>query len=290
MPMVSTITPYTLYVTEDTDPYNPREDDNLGKMLCWHNRYSLGEKHGFTSPDDFLHELLYDISVDGEDTPGRLIFDYLKSGKSNSAKLLINEDTGEAELYEKWFSDGKWYRSSSCKLGDVPDYTFINECVAAIDGGEALGLIENSGKCVILDLYLYDHGGITMNTHGYSDRWDSGQVGWIYADANMLKDTYGEITPNALATAREVLEDEVKVYDCFLRSECYSFRLYEDGEEIDSGCGFYGDIDDFRDELRECLPVGYERLTDTLEEKNYGFNIDEYLDDISAESDDLSLS
>ena len=41
-------------------PLNPREDyDCLGKMVCWHGRYSLGEKHDFEEPRDFLKELLF---------------------------------------------------------------------------------------------------------------------------------------------------------------------------------------------------------------------------------------
>lgn len=29
-------------------PNNPREEwDNLGKMICWHSRYSLGDKHDY---------------------------------------------------------------------------------------------------------------------------------------------------------------------------------------------------------------------------------------------------
>jgi len=33
------------------DPEDPRQDDNLGKMLCFHRRYSLGDKHDYKSYD-----------------------------------------------------------------------------------------------------------------------------------------------------------------------------------------------------------------------------------------------
>lgn len=36
----------------DDCPYCPREDDNLGTMACFHNRYTLGDKVEF-STDDF---------------------------------------------------------------------------------------------------------------------------------------------------------------------------------------------------------------------------------------------
>jgi len=33
---------------------SPRSWDNLGTMVCWHKRYSLGDRHDFVTPDDFL--------------------------------------------------------------------------------------------------------------------------------------------------------------------------------------------------------------------------------------------
>ncbi len=39
---------------QDTDAQNPRTDyDNAGTMVCWHSRYTLGDKHDFDSPEDF---------------------------------------------------------------------------------------------------------------------------------------------------------------------------------------------------------------------------------------------
>lgn len=37
-----------LEVLQDDSPANPREDDNLGTMLCFHNRYTLGDKTDYT--------------------------------------------------------------------------------------------------------------------------------------------------------------------------------------------------------------------------------------------------
>jgi len=34
---------------QDPDPQDPREDDNLGKMVCFHKRYNLGDKTDLTS-------------------------------------------------------------------------------------------------------------------------------------------------------------------------------------------------------------------------------------------------
>lgn len=42
-----------VYLARDEDPQDPREDDNASHMVCFHPRYSLGDKHEFKSPDEF---------------------------------------------------------------------------------------------------------------------------------------------------------------------------------------------------------------------------------------------
>ncbi len=49
-----TLEEFTGKLFSDDDPQNPREnDDNFGKMVCWHRNYILGDKHDFKTPDDF---------------------------------------------------------------------------------------------------------------------------------------------------------------------------------------------------------------------------------------------
>ena len=44
---------FTLRIVQDEDPVNPRLDfDNLGKMICFHKRYNLGDEHNI-DPVDF---------------------------------------------------------------------------------------------------------------------------------------------------------------------------------------------------------------------------------------------
>lgn len=54
----TTIGDYTVTISQDDDPMNPRVDfDNLGTMVCWHNRYDLGDKHGYETPMVLMHVL-----------------------------------------------------------------------------------------------------------------------------------------------------------------------------------------------------------------------------------------
>jgi hypothetical protein len=38
---------YRIKIYPDTDPSDPRGDDNMGTMICFYNRYTLGDNHNF---------------------------------------------------------------------------------------------------------------------------------------------------------------------------------------------------------------------------------------------------
>lgn len=55
---------FTLHVEIDENPFDPRECDNLGTMLTWHRRYSLGDMNPYKTSQDFwndkqLHENIF---------------------------------------------------------------------------------------------------------------------------------------------------------------------------------------------------------------------------------------
>ena len=41
----------SLEIYHDEDCENPRENDNLEKMICFHRRYDIGDKHDYNSSD-----------------------------------------------------------------------------------------------------------------------------------------------------------------------------------------------------------------------------------------------
>ena len=42
---------YLISIDYDWEPMDPREWSNLGTMVCFHNKYTLGDKHDIQSPD-----------------------------------------------------------------------------------------------------------------------------------------------------------------------------------------------------------------------------------------------
>lgn len=292
MPMTATMAPYTLFILDDDTPLNPREDhDCLGKMVCWHSRYSLGEKHDYDEPSDFLRNLLFSEYSSGHDR-NNPVFAFLKSGKAKDARLEYNRSTREWELRENqhWSSDSDWYVSSSYAASlkdEVPDW-FLDDCLSALTTGELFSLVEQMDGMVILPLYLYDHSGITMNTCGFSCPWDSGQVGWIYADKAMIEQEHGKITPEILEKVRQTLEAEVKEYDYYLTNQCYGFQLFKEDVEVDSCWGFLGEIRDVQDAVKEHLPEDCNpAIVESLQFQYEELDIDEYLERLQKETEGL---
>jgi hypothetical protein len=231
-----------LKILFDANAENPRKEwDNLGKMVCWHRRYSLGDDHQFDSPSDFLD------SIKGKDV-------------------------------------------------------------------------------VLLPLYLYDHSGLTMSTTPFSCPWDSGQVGFIYAEKDVFRNetaytekalfgtnkaalievgdyvtVKNEVRPHfgkveavengiisvdwtylyvasrhddpslkgrfpyeqvELVTeyAKTMLQNEVKTYDQYLKGDVFGFLLEDQqGNYIDSCWGFYGE-DPFLNGMHDQMPEAFKDL------------------------------
>ena len=124
---------------------------------------------------------------------------------------------------------------------------------------------------VILPIFVYEHSGTSMSTSDFCDRWDSDQAGWIYAtkeDADKLirwgakyKNQSGNLVDVTEENWREAviekLEQEIKVYDQYLRRDVYGiiteeYNSDEDNwEEGDSCWGFFSDK--WGDELIESI-------------------------------------
>lgn len=163
------------------------------------------------------------------------------------------------------------------KLGDKheydsSDYNSWDEVEKAI--------INNENPAVILPLYLFDHGGITMKTTPFSCNWDSGQVGFIFISKEKVREVHGvkRISSELKERIKNYLESEVKTYDQYLTGDVYGFTVsevetcnkgHEHEEEIDSCHGFYGEnpfengmIDCIEDEeLIEAIKQKYEPVT-----------------------------
>lgn len=142
-------------------------------------------------------------------------------------------------------------------LGDKHDYN-----VDDYNSWEELKqvILENEDVVAIKPIYLYDHSTLAMSTAPFGCRWDSGQVGFIYATKEFFEDI-------DVAEVENVLDQDIRLYDLYLRGEVYRFELIdaESGDVLDSMSGFYL-TDDFETMIAEMSDHVEEVYWDLFEE------------------------
>jgi len=250
MPMVAVKQPYILLLVNDNTPQNPRiEQDNLGKMICFHSRHNIGDEHHFDEPDEFLLELLEE-----------------KLGDTDLAEEKFEELSSKV--------DASLYKNNHGQYRKAIHENILNYL---------------SSGFVIEPIFMYDHSGITINTTGFSCHWDSGQVGWIYMPYDAIQKEYGLVNSETIEKARALLKSEVKAYDYYLTDQCYGFKLYESNEEIASCWGFAGEIRDVQNEIKEYLPDGCKDIVESLEYRYEDADIEDILEEIKEQEEEMEV-
>jgi hypothetical protein len=105
-----------------------------------------------------------------------------------------------------------------------------------------------------LPVFKYEHTGVAYRTSDFGDRWDSGQVGWIFTTPETIENTGAPQDSWA-----EQLSNEVDEYSKWASGECYGYVVSrrvktcacgecEDWETTEACGGFIGQIWDLPDE------------------------------------------
>jgi len=148
---------HTINIVDDECPESPREWDNLGKMICFHSRYDLGDKHDINHDDydgwDAMEKHLAK-EYDGVILP---LYLYDHSGITmNTTGFSCNWDSGQLgficvskESIRKWHS---WKNITKKRLDTISKY-LVNE-VGTYDKyltGEVYGFEVKDNKGDIVD-------------------------------------------------------------------------------------------------------------------------------------------
>lgn len=195
---------------EDGEYANPRDNDNLGTMVCWHSRYQLGDEqfehsatcprcdgNGYTDDDDGVDVL----SDDGAFCP---------------------RCKGDGEVSFESLDDVAAY------------YEETRDAIAVLP----LALYDHSGLYIrVGSSFGEDPGG-----------WDTTRVGFIFTTRERVTELCGrpdycpadwEGTPEAWLETQ--LRNEVEEYARWLAGEVYWYAVEdEDGETLGSVGGFIG--------------------------------------------------
>ena len=277
MPAVAVKPPFALVLREDEEAESPRiSNDCFGKMVCFHDRYNLGDKHDYSAPEDFLRDLVRE-TVSAKD-----ICDFTIAEKSPDVELKYNQLDGDWVVIARYHKE--WEEAASFKNPLTGQEETVSDVLLEYMGTASLLRLAEYEN-VILPLYLYDHSGLSMSTASYAGRaqhaeWDSGAVGWIYVTKADATAALGETDIGVFSITTEMLETEVAEYDSYLRGECYGFELYEAGEMSNSCWGFIGDLSELRPDIESHLPEGCKGIMDNI----VYLNSDRELDGVLMES------
>lgn len=126
-------------------------------------------------------------------------------------------------------------------------------------------------KHVALNLFLYDHSGLSISSGPFSCRWDSGWFGIVAVSVEQVKKEYGwkVLTQSRRKKIEEYLQNEIDTYNEYLHGEVYGFQVTpedDDTEILDSCWGFFGD--DGLDQLKsECQAYIDDRIAEDNRQK-----------------------
>ena len=199
---------YTLKVEQDDIAEDPREWDNVCTMVCFHNRYRLGDNHDYDDGDEFFTHILCDICGMNEDD----IYELSTREKYRLAK----------ESDKVYFKDLNLYDHSELTISTSYGYPYNDRWDAGCVGWIYVSKARIFKECM----------GITEEN--WQERADKILEGEVETYDHYLKgDVYGYTL-----TKTNHVRDEVRCPHC---DEVVKVDEYDEEEEVDSCWGFYGD-------------------------------------------------
>lgn len=116
-------------------------------------------------------------------------------------------------------------------------------------------------KVIMLPLYAYEHGNIVLKAgheakwmYPFNDRWDSGQLGFIYVEPQKVKQEYSvtRIGSKTRAKVEQVLKSEIETFNQYLNGDVFYYVLEGEGIDWESLGGLYG-FDYAKQQAQEAL-------------------------------------
>lgn len=173
-------------------------------------------------------------------------------------KLEVYQDDDVTETTRDYDNLGKiitWHRRYDFTDKSVKEnFNFLTE------SPETFLDYANKNKFIYKSLYMYDHSGISFSlsntTYPFNDRWDAGQVGYIFATPEEIKKWFkvNEITDKIKEEIYDEFNNEIEELNSDAEGDSFYYILYKNNEQIDSLSGIryeYISKDGFWEDLAE---------------------------------------
>lgn len=183
---------------------------------------------------------------------------FSKEGKNYIAFIFYDE---HAQQPSEWIEF----------LGKIVTYPLRNYTIGEELDNEEMEKLKKDGTKIKMPLYMHEHSGIALNTCGFGDPWDSGQIGYIYADRGAIREEYGvkRVSKKILKDVQRIFNSEIEILEQYINGEVYGFRTFlvkeginpediscpEDSAltEVSSCWGYYGLDDYIRQDCFACI-------------------------------------
>jgi hypothetical protein len=146
-----------------------------------------------------------------------MIDDPVKTEEFNNIRIEVYYDEGAdnpRDTYETLGTLVEWHRRMD--FGDQKAPRNLEDEWSVL---EFFGVDDDD---VFLPVYMYQHGHATISVNPFGDRWDSGQVGWIFAK----KDRYTNYGYSREDAKKELIR-EVEELDTYIRGDYYFIEIIE---------------------------------------------------------------
>jgi hypothetical protein len=211
----------TVKINREEYPSDPREDSNLGTMVCWHRNYKLGDEQPKEDAGEYLLHLARKVVAP----------------KYPEVLLIKNRDTLLAKHY--------------CFLPvAMIDHSGLSFYVGGTVIGESVG---HPRGHAVSDSAGWDSGQIGFIYVGLPKALEWQQIhpvenqGWD----TPIKHLSGE---KQVVTLREfaegILRDEVDAYDKYQTGQIFEYRVTSLNPDYQDSCGGYFDEDDCEADAR----------------------------------------
>lgn len=112
------------------------------------------------------------------------------------------------------------------------------------------------------ELYLYDHGGISISTSPFSCPWDSGQYGIAYITKEEARDILNikRVNQRAISKLEAMINSEVEFFDKYLREGVFGFTIFDDKKNVIDSCGGYIGRDPIESGMKDAISDEYHEI------------------------------
>ena len=214
------------------DVESPRAwDDNLGHFHTWVRGYSSPDENPYADEVQFVSSMLQERFTHEE------LLGAVRAGKLPTLRLEADGEGVERllALYRNMLT-GKVGWDVVQDYEDCRDLETLADAAACSAGAPAL----LGERMVIKTVYMLEHSGIAFSTSPFCDRWDSGAVGFIYADGDDVSSWFGGMRASR-DKVEEILDAEVERYSAWANGESYAVMLSKGDEMVDCVGGYIGD-------------------------------------------------